>query len=89
MRNIIKVKVTSRYKKSFQNLPSKIQKRTIERINIFIKNPFNPRLRTHPLSGKLENYWAFWIDYSYRIKFIFLANEEVLFLDIGTHSIYK
>ena len=33
--------------------------------------------------------WAFWINYSYRIKFIFSGEDEVLFLDIGPHDIYK
>ena len=33
--------------------------------------------------------WAFWINYKYRIKFIFLSDNDVLSLDIGTHDIYK
>ena len=55
---------------------------------VFRENPFHASLRTHKLSGKEKGVWAFWISYSYRIKFIFLAYEEVLFLEIGTHRIY-
>jgi len=56
---------------------------------VFRENPFNSGLRTHSLSGKEKESWAFWVDYTYRIKFIFLSEEEILFLDIGTHDIYK
>jgi plasmid maintenance system killer protein len=41
------------------------------------------------LIGREKEAWAFWINYAYRIKFLFLNDEEVLFLDIGTHEIYK
>jgi len=60
-----------------------------EKEKIFRQNFFDSRLRTHKLSGKDKNCWAFWINNSYRIKFIFLSKKEVLFLDIGTHDIYK
>jgi mRNA-degrading endonuclease YafQ of YafQ-DinJ toxin-antitoxin module len=86
---IIRTEVSSRFKKSFKKLPPKIQRKTISRIKLFKENPFDPRLRTHPLSGKEKECWSFWIDYRYRIKFIFVDENEVLFLDIGTHNIYK
>ena len=86
---ITKIEVSSRYKKSFRRLLLRVQKKAIKKINIFRENPFNPRLKTHPLSGKEKECWVFWIDYTYRIKFVFLSDKEVLFLDIGTHDIYK
>ena len=49
----------------------------------FRENPFDAVLRTHKLHGKEKDAYAFWIDYSRRIKFIFLDEETVLFLDIG------
>ncbi|OHA00151.1 MAG: hypothetical protein A3C07_00170 [Candidatus Sungbacteria bacterium RIFCSPHIGHO2_02_FULL_47_11] len=60
-----------------------------EREQIFREDAFDPRLRTHKLHGKNQHSWAFWIDYNYRIKFIFLDEGEVLFLDVGTHDIYR
>ena len=86
---ITKVEVSSRFKKSFRRLHPRIQRKAISKIKIFKANPFNPRLKPHPLSGKEKECWTFWIDYHYRIKFIFLKDEEVLFLDVGTHNIYK
>ncbi|MBU4332052.1 type II toxin-antitoxin system mRNA interferase toxin, RelE/StbE family [Patescibacteria group bacterium] len=89
MKNIIEIKVGSRYKKSFRRLSLRIQKEALQKINIFRVNPFDLRLKTHSLSGKSKDCLAFWITYSYRVKFIFLSKREVLFLDVGTHRIYK
>jgi len=86
---ITSIEVSSRYKKSFRKLPSRTQRKAILKIRIFRENPFNPQLRTHPLSGKEKECWAFWVNYYYRVKFIFLNDKEVLFLDIGAHEIYK
>ncbi len=86
---ITSIELSSRYKKSFRKISSRIQRKAILRIRTFRENPFNPCLKTHPLSGKEKECWAFWTDFHYRIKFIFLTDKEVLFLDIGTHDIYK
>jgi len=86
---ITSIKVSTLYKKSFRKIPHHIQNKAIQKIRIFEENPFNAQLKTHPLSGKEKGCWAFWIIYSYRIKFIFISYDKVLFLDIGTHAIYK
>ncbi|MBI2639438.1 MAG: type II toxin-antitoxin system mRNA interferase toxin, RelE/StbE family [Candidatus Sungbacteria bacterium] len=77
------------FDRRYRKLPLKVKKKAKEKENIFRNNPFDSRLHTHKLHGENENSWAFWIDYTYRIKFVFLAKEEVLFLDIGTHDMYK
>jgi mRNA-degrading endonuclease YafQ of YafQ-DinJ toxin-antitoxin module len=78
-----------RFEKSYKELPKTVKNRAKIKEKIFRENPFDPRLKTHKLSGKEKECWAFWVDYKYRIKFIFLSDKEVLFLDIGTHDIYK
>lgn len=88
----IRIEVSSRYKKSFCKLSPAIQKKAIGKIRAFEKDPFALSLKSHNLSGREKDCWAFWVDYHFRIKFIFLNNKnnkEVLFLDIGTHNIYK
>ena len=77
-----------KFLKSLEKLPKKIIELTKNKEKIFKQNPFDSQLKTHKLSGKEKVCWSFWIDYHYRIKFIFLSDEKVLFLDIGTHSIY-
>ncbi|MBU1015453.1 type II toxin-antitoxin system mRNA interferase toxin, RelE/StbE family [Patescibacteria group bacterium] len=86
---MINIQVSERFKKSYRKLPEKIKQRAKERETVFRAGPFDPSIKTHKLSGKEAGIWAFWINDSYRIKFIFLPNKEVLFLDIGTHKIYK
>jgi len=85
----MKIKISLQFEKKYKKLSKRIREKAKEKEAIFRKNPFNPQLKAHKLSGKNKECWAFWINYSYRIKFIFLSNEEILFLDIGTHEIYK
>ncbi len=79
---------SSSFKKSIKkHLTSRVK---IERIIAkFIKNPFDPSLKTHKLTGKLSNYWSFSVDYHLRVLFEFIDKEKVGFIDIGTHEIYK
>jgi mRNA-degrading endonuclease YafQ of YafQ-DinJ toxin-antitoxin module len=86
---IREIKISPLFERHYRKLPKEIKERAKRKEKIFRKNPFDPRLKTHKLHGKEKECWAFWIDYKYRIKFIFLSDEEVLFLDIGTHDIYK
>ncbi|MDO8728767.1 MAG: type II toxin-antitoxin system mRNA interferase toxin, RelE/StbE family [bacterium] len=88
-RKINGIKYSLVFLKHLSRLPRKIIKKAKEHEQIFREDTFDPHLRTHKLHGKDKDSWVFWIDYTYRIKFIFLAEEEVLFLDVGTHDIYK
>jgi toxin HigB-1 len=55
-------------------------------MELFSRNPFHQKLRTHKLSGKLEGLWAFTVSYDCRVVFKFLNGEEVLLVDIGGHD---
>ncbi len=83
------IRISPKFEKNYRRLAQNIKEKAKEKEYIFRENPFNPRLKTHKLSGKDKGCWAFWIDNSYRIKFIFLSKGEILFLDIGTHDIYR
>lgn len=85
----MEIYVTPRFEKNYRKLPKHMKEKAKVKESIFQKNPFDPRLKTHKLSGKEKEVWSFWIDYSYRIKFIFLTEEKVLLLDVGTHEIYR
>jgi len=86
----MQIRISPKFEKNYRRLPKRVQEKAKEKESIFRRNPFDPQLKTHKLSGKDKECWAFWITHSYRIKFIFLSNEEILFLDIGTHNnIYK
>lgn len=80
-----------RYRRSYKSLDPQLQRLAEQRISLFRRDPFNPRLDTHRLHGKLKNQWSFSVDARNRILFEFLdkRKEDVVFLDIGDHSIYR
>jgi len=54
-------------------------------------NPFNPKLNTYKLHGKLKDYWGSVVEYDCRIVFTFTINPEsknkiIALIDIGTHN---
>jgi len=73
------------YKKKVQNNED-LRKKFREALNIFSENPFNPRLRTHKLTGKLEGLWAFSVTYNCRVVFSFLSKNAILLIDVGSHD---
>lgn len=81
----ISVSYSRRFLKQASSFPADILEQAQKRERIFKQNPFDGRLNTHRLHGKEKEVWSFSINYTYRIKFIFLTETEVLFLEIGTH----
>jgi len=50
-------------------------------------DPFEPSLRLHPLTGKLQGLQAVSLAYSYRITLTLQITEhEILLIDIGSHD---
>ena len=50
-------------------------------------DPFQPGLRLHPLSGRLEGQQAVRLTYSYRITLTLqISGHEILLIDIGSHD---
>ena len=83
------IETTPRFDKHYKKLSKRIKELAKEKEVIFRENPFDPRLNTHKLHGKEKDILAFSIIQAYRIKFIFLNGSRVLFLDVGTHEVYK
>ena len=73
------------YKKKVKN-DLELKKRFWEAVELFSKEPFNPRLRTHKLTGKLEGLLAFSVAFDCRVIFKFIDKNEVLLVDIGDHD---
>ena len=85
----MKILYSSKFVRSYKKLSNKIRDLAKEKERIFRKNPFDPRLKAHKLSGKFKNYWSFSIGYKYRIIFKFAEKDIILFYKIGTHRIYQ
>ena len=86
---MVQITFSSSFKRDFKKKikgNQNIEVKYWEKINLFLKNPFDPQLRTHKLSGKLEELWSFTIDYDLRVVFYFLENDRVVFINIGKHD---
>lgn len=73
------------YKKKFKS-DSEVKKRFWKTLKSFSINPFNPLLKTHKLTGRLQGLWAFSVSNDCRIIFRFLSDNEILLIDIGSHD---
>ena len=72
--------------KYLKKLTEKEKEQLKDRLVIFKEDVFDRRLKTHHLKGNLKEYYAFSLSYSDRIVFKLLDNEEILFIEIGSHD---
>jgi len=78
-----------RFAKSYKKLPARIKKIAEQKEAIFRNDPFDQRLKTHKLSGKLDGLLAFSIDQKYRIIFEFSKDKKTIYFhQAGDHDIY-
>jgi len=83
---MVEIEYSSKFLRLLKKLPITIQNLAQEREEIFLANPFDSRLGTHKLHGKDRNHWAYWVMRKIRVKFLFLNNNQVLCLEIGTRD---
>lgn len=83
-----KVKYSPDFLKLLGKLPKEQLKNLAVKEKIFLQNPFDSRLKTHKLKGKLGGFYSFSISYHWRIVFHF-EGSDVHFDAIGTHAVYK
>ena len=77
-----------KFKKQFRDFLKRhpeLRKAVEEKFFILEKNPRDPRLKTHKLSGALKGFLAASITNEYRIVFHFSEGGILLFA-IGTHD---
>ena len=73
------------YRKKIKN-DAELKGRFWGAVEMFAKDPFQPRLRTHKLTGRLEGLWAFSVSFDCRVIFKFISKTEILLIDIGGHD---
>lgn len=73
--------------KYLKKLTAKEKGQLKDRFLIFKEDAFDKCLKTHHLKGNLKEYYAFSISYSHRIVFRLLDDEEILFIEIGSHDV--
>ncbi|MFA5831083.1 MAG: type II toxin-antitoxin system mRNA interferase toxin, RelE/StbE family [Candidatus Paceibacterota bacterium] len=77
-----------KFAREYKKLSDEVKSVAEAKEEIFRKYPFDPRLKTHKLTGEFEGFLSFSINYSYRIIFDFADKNTVRFYRIGTHDIY-
>ncbi len=85
----VRVEVTTHFQRAFNRLSPALQRRAAQRIALFSAHPFDPRLRTHKLRGKLGNLWSFSVTDAHRVLMTFPRSDVALLHDIGTHDVYR
>jgi len=86
---MIEIAFSSLFKRAFKKNVSgnkNLETQFWERVELFKSNPFDPKLKTHRLSGKLKDLWSFSIEYDLRVVFYFAGDQRAVFVDIGSHK---
>jgi len=85
----MKIYYSSKFEREYKRLPTKIKLLAEKRERIFRQNPFDQRLKTHKLTGKLRDFWSFSLNESLRIIFEFADEKTIWFHSVGSHEIYR
>lgn len=87
----MQVKFSRQFKKDYQKIDKKIKSSFEGRLELFLRNPFNPQLNNHALTGKYKGYRSINITGDWRVLYsVDEANNKIIFEAIGTHSqLYK
>jgi len=73
------------YKKKIKG-DSSLEEVFDEKLQIFLADPFDSRLKTHKLSGNLNDVWSFSVNFNIRVTFYFAGKNKVVFEYLGTHD---
>ncbi len=79
---------TQRFLRSLKKLPEGVQNDVILATERFKKKSEHQALRLHKLSGRMKKYHAFSANFNYRL-IIEMKENDVYFLDVGTHEVYE
>lgn len=80
------IRLHKSFEKQFKKFKPGVQKKTKERLGLFIDDPFNPLLDNHPLKGKYLDYRSINITGDIRAIFKLIGDGECIFVAIDTHS---
>ena len=74
--------------KQFNKLDKDLKREVLEKIELFKDKNNHSILKVHKLHGRFKESYSFYVNYKIRIIFMWFQNE-VAFLAIGDHDIYK
>ncbi|MEW6618500.1 MAG: type II toxin-antitoxin system YafQ family toxin [bacterium] len=85
----MEISFSSSFKRAYKKRikwSDELERKFWERVEMFTKAPFDRILKTHKLSGRLQELWSFSIEYDVRVIFYFADRNRVVFVDIGKHD---
>ncbi len=80
---MIKLVWDASFKRSYRKRigrDTRLKKKFWSTLRIFAENPFDSKLKTHKLTGKLSGLWAVSVDYDCRIVFKFYKQTSAVLL---------
>lgn len=80
------IRYSKKFKKQYDKLSPKLQKRTKDAIRLWATDPNNESLRLHRLSGKLNRFYSIDITGDVRALYEIIDGEVYLYQMVGTHS---
>jgi len=86
---MVEIAFSSSFRRAFKKSVAghaSLEARFWERVELFKHNPFEPKIMTHKLSGKLKDLWSFSVEYDVRVIFSFAGQDKVVFVDVGSHK---
>jgi len=78
--------LSKRFEKDFTKLPKATKKKAVATFEKFVKNPQNPTLRNHGLSGKWKGHFSINVTGDTRAIYFVIEDDVVRFVAIGSHS---
>jgi mRNA-degrading endonuclease YafQ of YafQ-DinJ toxin-antitoxin module len=77
-----------RFARDYKKLPDNIKDVAEENEIVFRKNPFDQRLKTHKLKGRLSGFLSFSIGHRHRIIFEFSQDGKTAYFHlVGDHDV--
>jgi addiction module RelE/StbE family toxin len=74
------------FKKQFKKIPPKVQEQFFERVELFLRDKFNPILKHHSVEWAYPGWWSINITGDWRALYEPTNKDIVVFMKIGTHS---
>jgi len=86
----MKIIYTSKFERGYKKLPNHLKDAAEVAERIFKKDPFDTKLDTHKLHGKMKDFWSFSINCGHRIIFEFSKDKKLIYFHaVGNHDIYR
>ncbi|MCX6755645.1 MAG: hypothetical protein NT068_03895 [Candidatus Nomurabacteria bacterium] len=86
---MLKVIYAPIFVRKFEKLEKDLQDEAFEKIELFKDSKNHESLKVHKLHGRFKNQYSFYVNYKIRIVFEWQNKDEVAFLVIGDHDLYK